>query len=151
MATGGHGLPKVSLRPAMPNPSTPCGRASPETALWLFQGWPAHRAGSLRPSFTLLHTPTRASMLFMIMRERYIGSRFTDRHVTRFISDPITLRDKLVKSENVSPLTVYCLLPPVTSPAGASFVGICYFFLYFPYSTFFSFFCYSFFAFGHQP
>jgi hypothetical protein len=33
MARGGHGLPKVSPGPAMPNPSKPCGRATPETAL----------------------------------------------------------------------------------------------------------------------
>jgi hypothetical protein len=28
----GHGLPKVLPGPAMPNPSTPCGQATPETA-----------------------------------------------------------------------------------------------------------------------
>jgi hypothetical protein len=33
MARGGHGLPKVSHGPAMPNPSTPFGRATPEIAL----------------------------------------------------------------------------------------------------------------------
>jgi hypothetical protein len=27
MASGGHGLPKVSPRPGMPDHSTPCGRA----------------------------------------------------------------------------------------------------------------------------
>jgi hypothetical protein len=32
MAEGGHGLPKVSPGPAMPDPSKPCGRATPETA-----------------------------------------------------------------------------------------------------------------------
>jgi hypothetical protein len=31
MARGAHGLPKVSLGPAMPDPSTPCGRATRET------------------------------------------------------------------------------------------------------------------------
>jgi hypothetical protein len=41
MARGGHGLPKVSLGPAMPYPSTPCGRAT-------------CRAGSLQPSSTPL-------------------------------------------------------------------------------------------------
>jgi hypothetical protein len=30
---GGHGLPKVSTGPTMPDPSIPCGQASPETAL----------------------------------------------------------------------------------------------------------------------
>jgi hypothetical protein len=35
-ATGGHGLPIVSPGPAIPYPSTPCGRATPETALWPF-------------------------------------------------------------------------------------------------------------------
>jgi hypothetical protein len=57
MTRGGHGLPKVSPGPTMPEPSTPCGRATPETALWPVQGWPAHRAGGLQPSSTLLDTP----------------------------------------------------------------------------------------------
>jgi len=47
-ARGGHGLPKVSPGPAMPDPSMPCGRATPETALQQFRGRPAHRVGSLR-------------------------------------------------------------------------------------------------------
>jgi hypothetical protein len=46
MARGIHGLPKVSPGPAMPNPPMPCGRATPETALWPFLGWLAPRAGS---------------------------------------------------------------------------------------------------------
>jgi hypothetical protein len=33
-----NGLPKVSLGPAMPDPSTPCGRATPEMALRSFLG-----------------------------------------------------------------------------------------------------------------
>jgi hypothetical protein len=41
MTRGGHGPPKVSLGPAMLYPSTPCGRATPETALWPFQRRPA--------------------------------------------------------------------------------------------------------------
>jgi hypothetical protein len=38
MAMGGHGLPRVPPRPAVPYPFTPCGPAIPETALPLFQG-----------------------------------------------------------------------------------------------------------------
>jgi hypothetical protein len=34
----------------MPYPFTPCGQATPETAIQPFQGWPARRAGNLRPS-----------------------------------------------------------------------------------------------------
>jgi hypothetical protein len=37
MARGGHGLPKVSLGPTMPNPFIPCRQVTPETALWSFQ------------------------------------------------------------------------------------------------------------------
>jgi hypothetical protein len=43
---GIHGLPKVSCGPAVPDPYTPCGRATPQTALRLFGvarpqgGWP---------------------------------------------------------------------------------------------------------------
>jgi hypothetical protein len=38
MARDGHGLPKVLLGPAMPDPSTPCGRATPVTALTTISG-----------------------------------------------------------------------------------------------------------------
>jgi hypothetical protein len=41
MARGGHGLPKVSLGSAMPDPSTPCGWAIPETAVLYPLGHPA--------------------------------------------------------------------------------------------------------------
>jgi hypothetical protein len=47
MASGGHGLFKVLPGPAMPYPSTPCGRATPEMALRPFHGWPTHRAGQV--------------------------------------------------------------------------------------------------------
>jgi hypothetical protein len=56
MARGGHGLPKVSL------PLYALQVAIPETALLPFQGWPAHRAGSLRPSCTPLVTPRRTPL-----------------------------------------------------------------------------------------
>jgi hypothetical protein len=64
MAGGSHGLPKVSLGPAMPNPSTLCERATPETAIRSFWGWPTHRVCDLRPSSTLLDTPRRTLMLY---------------------------------------------------------------------------------------
>jgi hypothetical protein len=62
MARVGHGLPKVLLGSAMPDPSTPCRGATSETALWPIQGWPAHRAGGLRPSSTPLDIPRRTPM-----------------------------------------------------------------------------------------
>jgi hypothetical protein len=40
MASGGHGL-KVSPGLAMPYPSTPCGRITPETVSQPFQEWPS--------------------------------------------------------------------------------------------------------------
>jgi hypothetical protein len=52
MARGGHGLPKELLGPAMPYPCTLCHWATPETAFWEFQRWPARRVGGLRPSST---------------------------------------------------------------------------------------------------
>jgi hypothetical protein len=55
MARGGDGLPKVSPRPAMPNPSTPCGRAAYERPYGRFNGGPpARRAtcGRLLPLWT---------------------------------------------------------------------------------------------------
>jgi hypothetical protein len=42
LARGCHGLPKVSLGPAMSYPSTPCRRATPETTLRPFQREVAH-------------------------------------------------------------------------------------------------------------
>jgi hypothetical protein len=59
MARGGHGLPKVSLGPVMPDPSTPCGRPTPETALQQFLGWPTRKAGGLQPSSTPSDTSCR--------------------------------------------------------------------------------------------
>jgi transcription elongation factor Elf1 len=40
MARGIHGLPKVSLGPAMHNPCTPCGRATPKRPSSHFYGGP---------------------------------------------------------------------------------------------------------------
>jgi hypothetical protein len=64
MARGGHGLPKVSPGPAMPYLSMPCGRATPKTALQLFQGWSAQRVGGLRPSSIPLNTPRHTPLHF---------------------------------------------------------------------------------------
>jgi hypothetical protein len=47
-ARGGHGA-----GPPMADPSTSCGRATPETALQPFLGWPARRAGGLMLSSTV--------------------------------------------------------------------------------------------------
>jgi hypothetical protein len=63
MARGGHGLPKVSSGPTMPDPSTPCGQAIPELNLRPFQGWPARSAIGQCPSSTPLDTPRRTPML----------------------------------------------------------------------------------------
>jgi hypothetical protein len=41
---GIQGLPKVSYGPAMPDPYTPCGRVTPQTAIRPVGGWPARRA-----------------------------------------------------------------------------------------------------------
>jgi hypothetical protein len=62
MARGGHGLPKVATGPAMPNSFMTWGRATIETALQPFQGWPAHRESGLQPSSTLFVTPRRTPM-----------------------------------------------------------------------------------------
>jgi hypothetical protein len=63
MARGGHGLPKVSLGPAMPKPSMPYGRATPKMALQLFGGWPARRAVGLQPSSSHLDNPCHTPMI----------------------------------------------------------------------------------------
>jgi hypothetical protein len=59
MVRGGLGLPKVSPGTAMPDLSTPCRCATPETALQPFQEW----AGSLRPTSTLLDTQRHPPMV----------------------------------------------------------------------------------------
>jgi hypothetical protein len=61
-ARGGHGLPKVSLGPAIPYHSTPCRQATSETTLWPFEGSPARRSGGLRPFSTHLDTPRRTPL-----------------------------------------------------------------------------------------
>jgi hypothetical protein len=67
MARDGHGLPKVSLGPAMSCPSMPCWWGTPEKSFCLFQGWPACRAGGQRRPSTSLDTPRRTTM-FEIMK-----------------------------------------------------------------------------------
>jgi hypothetical protein len=57
MVRCGHGLPEVEPWPVVPDPSTPCRRATPDTALWLFQRWPTHRAGGLLTCFYPLGHP----------------------------------------------------------------------------------------------
>jgi hypothetical protein len=58
MASAAHGLPKVLLGPAMPNPSTPCGRTplKPLTAVSVVA---VRTDGVLRPSCTSMVTPNR--------------------------------------------------------------------------------------------
>jgi hypothetical protein len=63
MARDGHGLFHVSPGPAMPNPSMPCGWATPETALQLFLGWPDRRTGGMRLCSTLLDTTRRTPLI----------------------------------------------------------------------------------------
>jgi hypothetical protein len=63
VAGGGHGLLKVSLGLAMPYPSTSCGWTTPETDSRPFRGWPALRAGHLRPFATPLDTSRCAPMI----------------------------------------------------------------------------------------
>jgi hypothetical protein len=46
----------------MPDPYTPCGRATPQTALRPFGGWPTRSAGGLRPSSFPLDTPSRTGL-----------------------------------------------------------------------------------------
>jgi hypothetical protein len=58
VARGGYGLPKVSSGCAMPDLYMPCGQATHEKILRLFQGWPVCRAGSLQPSSTPFGHPT---------------------------------------------------------------------------------------------
>jgi hypothetical protein len=68
---GIHGRTKVSCGPAKPDPYTPCGWATPQTALRLFGGWPARRAGGLRPSSSTLDTPSRTGLALKVVTGPY--------------------------------------------------------------------------------
>jgi hypothetical protein len=60
MGRGGHGLPKVSLVPAMLYPSTSCGQPSLKWPHSHFKG--SCPQGNLRPSSSLLDTPRRTPL-----------------------------------------------------------------------------------------
>jgi hypothetical protein len=72
MAGGSHGLPKFSPIHAIHDPSTPCGRATPETALW--------------PSSTLLDTPRRAPIVPHPMPRHQMGLFDSNQNILRFVS-----------------------------------------------------------------
>jgi hypothetical protein len=63
----GHGLYKVSPGPAMPNSFKPCRKATPDSALWSFQWWPARRAGGLHPLGTPCHMPMCFSRPYLLL------------------------------------------------------------------------------------
>jgi hypothetical protein len=84
MARGGHELPKGSLGPFMPYPSKPCGRATLEMALQLFQEYPTHRASSLRPSSTPLGTPRHTPMLFTLGNQNDVNC-YNDKNDTKHL------------------------------------------------------------------
>jgi hypothetical protein len=60
MGRGIHGLPKVSCGPAMPNPYTSCGRATPQMALPL--GYPFPYGPAARGSHGLPKVSPRVAM-----------------------------------------------------------------------------------------
>jgi hypothetical protein len=72
-------LPKFHLDPPcpLPNPFTPCGQATPETAFQPFQGWPACRASGLWPSSTPLDTPRCMPLLRGYWITSYLYKRLT--------------------------------------------------------------------------
>jgi hypothetical protein len=69
MGRGGHEVPKVSPGPAMPDPSTPYGQATAETASWPFLEWSARRDCSRRPLSILLDAPR---MPMVKMKEEFL-------------------------------------------------------------------------------
>jgi hypothetical protein len=69
MVRGGHGH---GLTLPMAYSSTPCEQATPETALWPFHRWPAHRASGLRPA-TPSDTPRHKPLLLAVSCAYFIG------------------------------------------------------------------------------
>jgi hypothetical protein len=89
MARDGLKLPKESLGPAMPYPSTPYGRGTPETALQPFQGWPVHGGGGLQPSSTPLDTPCRTPLFTGLNpgeNDDVIHTSFDRRHFFQYLT-----------------------------------------------------------------
>jgi hypothetical protein len=76
MGGGGHGLPKVSPRLAMPDLSMPCRKATPKTVV----SGMAHRLGGLRPSFTPLDSPGRTSVVGNLVEALHFKSSLEDRN-----------------------------------------------------------------------
>jgi hypothetical protein len=98
MARGGHGLPKVLLGPALLDPSTPCGWATPETALRPFHGWLAFRAGSLCSfnSTTLSDTPRRTPTIPVILVPSWKNDllcRYADCYLFPSVGYPNTMQN----------------------------------------------------------
>jgi hypothetical protein len=62
MVRGTHGLPKISLEPAMPNPSLPCGRPPLKLPYGRFKGG---RAACGHPT-TPLGTPRRTPLVLSV-------------------------------------------------------------------------------------
>ena len=87
IARGIHGLPKVSPRPTMADPSTPYGQATPETALWLFWGWPTRRTVSLQQSFTPLPKTSKGSSWCVGLSRRQHGNLWW-RRANNWVTSP---------------------------------------------------------------
>jgi hypothetical protein len=107
MARGGHGLAKVSLGLTMSDLSTPCGRASPEMALWLFQGWHAHRTGGLWLFSMPLDTPYSTPMDFS-KRKTFSMSQFSKskkalRRAEQFMKKIEEQHNKMIKKTQGPP------------------------------------------------
>jgi SLT domain-containing protein len=74
VASGGNGLPKVSVGPAMPYLSEPYGRPA------AVSGVANRRAGGLRPSSTPFDTQRRALLRGKKIRRKRIGTRHNRLH-----------------------------------------------------------------------
>jgi hypothetical protein len=66
MTRSSHGLPKVSLGPAMPYPSMPCRRPPPNGFMAVL-GVATCRAGGLRSSSPLLDAPCRTPLALRLI------------------------------------------------------------------------------------
>jgi hypothetical protein len=69
---------KFHAGPPCPTLICPAGGPPPQMALWPFGGWPAHRAGSLWPSYSPLDTPSRTGVGRIIVSYSVISGEFHD-------------------------------------------------------------------------
>jgi hypothetical protein len=114
-------MDSLKIHPGPPSPTLLCPACGPplKRHIWPFQGWPAHRAGSLGPSSTPLDTPCRTPMFdlpsfldlmpLFSLRNQNDENRKNDKSDTFYHSFCNYVK---VIVENVEVFLWFCKIPP---------------------------------------